>query len=139
MESLSVGDYMNKSPVTFTTDMPVVEAVERLLKVHQTGGPVLDENNRVIGFLSEQDCLAQMLASSYYNEQISLVKDIMRTEVLSIKPYTSVLELAQQMLLAKPKFYPVVDDDGFLLGSINRTAVLNAIDVQFKDGYTRHG
>ena len=139
MESLSVGDYMNKSPVTFTTNMPVVEAVERLLRVQQTGGPVLDENNRVIGFLSEQDCLAQMLASSYYNEQISLVKDIMRTEVLSIKPYTSVLELAQQMLLAKPKFYPVVDDDGYLLGSINRTAVLNAIDVQFKDGYTRRG
>ena len=139
MESLSVGDYMNKSPVTFTTNMPVVEAVERLLRVQQTGGPVLDENNRVIGFLSEQDCLAQMLASSYYNEQISLVKDIMRTEVLSIKPYTSVLELAQQMLLAKPKFYPVVDDDGYLLGSINRNAVLNAIDVQFKDGYTRRG
>ena len=138
MESLSVGDYMNKSPVTFTTDMPVVEAVERLLTVHQTGGPVLDENNMVIGFLSEQDCLAQMLASSYYNEQISLVKDIMRTEVLSIKPYMSVLELAQQMLLAKPKFYPVVDDDGFLLGSINRTAVLNAIDVQFKASYTHH-
>jgi predicted transcriptional regulator len=138
MESLSVGDYMNKHPVTFTTEMPVVEAVERLLGSHQTGGPVIDLKNKVVGFLSEQDCLAQMLASSYYNEQISLVKDIMRSEVLSIKPYMSVLELAQQMLKEKPKFYPVVDDDGYLLGSINRTAVLNAIDVQFKDGYTQH-
>jgi len=137
MESLSVGDYMNKHPVTFTVDMPVVEAVEKLLSVQQTGGPVLDGQKKVIGFLSEQDCLAQMVASSYYNEQISLVKDIMRTEVLSIKPYTSVLELAQQMLKEKPKFYPVVDDDGKLLGSINRTAVLNAIDIQFRDGYTR--
>ena len=63
----------------------------------------------------------------------------MRTEVLSIKPYTSVFELAQMMLGEKPKFYPVVDDDGYLLGSINRTAVLNAIDVHFKDGYKKVG
>jgi predicted transcriptional regulator len=138
MESLSVGDYMNKNPVTFTVDMPVVEAVEKLLSVKQTGGPVLDARKKVIGFLSEQDCLAQMVACSYYNQTVSLVKDIMRTEVLSIKPYMSVLELAQQMLIEKPKFYPVVDDDGKLVGSINRTAVLNAIDIQFKDAYTHH-
>jgi predicted transcriptional regulator len=138
MESLSVGDYMNKSPVTFTVDMPVVEAVEKLLSVQQTGGPVIDQRGTVIGFLSEQDCLSQMVASSYYNQQISLVKDIMQKEVLSIKPYMSVLELAQQMLIQKPKFYPVVDDDGRLLGSINRTAVLRAIDVQFKDAYSHH-
>jgi hypothetical protein len=43
------------------------------------------------------------------------------------------------MLGEKPKFYPVVDDDGYLLGSINRTAVLNAIDVHFKDGYKKVG
>ena len=95
---LKVGDYMNTHPVTFTIEMPVVEAVERLLSVHQTGGPVIDEYKKVIGFLSEQDCLKQMMASSYYQEQICLVKDIMRTEVLSIKPYTSVFELAQMML-----------------------------------------
>ena len=139
MESLKVGDYMNTHPVTFSCDMPVVEAVELLLKVHQTGGPVIDTHKKVIGFLSEQDCLKQMMASSYYQEQICLVKDIMRTEVLSIKPYSSVLELAQQMLGEKPKYYPVVDDDGYLLGSINRTAVLHAIDVHFKDAYKRVG
>jgi predicted transcriptional regulator len=139
VESLKVGDYMNTHPVTFTTEMPVVEAVERLLSVHQTGGPVIDEYKKVIGFLSEQDCLKQMMASSYYQEQICLVKDIMRTAVLSIKPYTSVFELAQVMLGEKPKFYPVVDDDGYLLGTINRTAVLNAIDVHFKDGYKKMG
>jgi predicted transcriptional regulator len=139
VESLKVGDYMNTHPVTFTTEMTVVEAVERLLAVHQTGGPVVDEHKKVIGFLSEQDCLSQMIQSSYYREQVARVKDIMRTEVLSIKPYTSVLELAQLMLGEKPKFYPVVDDDGYLLGSINRTAVLNAIDVQFKDGYKHTG
>ena len=135
MESLKVGDYMNQRPVTFSLDMTVAEAVEHLLQGKQSGGPVLDEYKKVVGFLSEQDCLAQMIESTYYREQVARVKDIMRTEVLSIKSYTSVLELAQKMMSEKPKVYPVVDDDGYLLGTINRTALLHAIDVQLHDGY----
>lgn len=135
MESLRVSDYMNHHPVTFKTEMPVAEAVERLLNTHQFGGPVLDENNKLVGFVSEQDCLKQMIESSYFREQVARVKDIMRTEVLTTKPYHSVLELAQQMLGEKPKIYPVLDDDGILLGIIGRTDILNAIDVQLRDGY----
>jgi CBS domain-containing protein len=135
VESLKVSDHMNQRPVTFTSNMTVAEAVERLLQTKQTGGPVIDTHNKVIGFLSEQDCLVQMIESSYYREQVAHVKDIMKTEVLAIKPYTSVIDLAQKMMTEKPKVYPVVDDDGYLLGTINRSALLHAIDLQLRDGY----
>lgn len=137
MESLRVNDYMNKHPVTFKLEMPVAEAVELLVNNHQTGGPVVDDTNKVVGFLSEQDLLERMIESSYYREQVARVKDIMKSEVLTVKSYASVLDVAQQMLKEKPKVYPVVDDDGFLLGSIGRSQVLKAIDVQFIDGYKR--
>jgi CBS-domain-containing membrane protein len=126
---------MNRHPVTFTVEMPVAEAVERLLAGHQTGGPVMDSKKKLVGFLSEQDCLTQMIESSYYRQQVARVKDIMQTEVLSVTSYSSILELAQRMLTAKPKVYPVVDDDGYLLGSICRSDVLRAIDVQLQAGY----
>lgn len=135
MESLKVGDYMSQRPVTFTTEMPVAEAVEKLLHSHQTGGPVVNEKRELVGFLSEQDCLRQMIESSYYREQVARVKDIMVTDVLAVKPYSSVLEVAQKMITERPKVYPVVDDDGVLLGSISRAQILNAIDVQLQDGY----
>lgn len=135
MESLKVNDHMNHRPVTFTSNMPVAEAVKRLLQTKQTGGPVVDQQNKVIGFLSEQDCLVQMIESSYYREQVAHVKDIMKTEVLAVKSYTSVLEVAQKMITAKPRVYPVVDDDGYLLGTINRSALLNALDLHLHDGY----
>lgn len=139
MESLQVSDYMSQRPVTFSTEMPVAEAVEKLLHSHQTGGPVVDEKRQLVGFLSEQDCLKQMIESSYYREQVARVKDIMVKDALSVKPYASVLEVAQQMISEKPKVYPVVDDDGVLLGSISRAQVLNAIDVQLQDGYKHAG
>ena len=139
MESLQVKDYMSQRPVTFTTEMPVAEAVEKLLHSHQTGGPVVNEKRELVGFLSEQDCLRQMIESSYYREQVARVVDIMVKDVLAVKPYSSVLEVAQKMISEKPKVYPVVDDDGVLLGSISRAQVLNAIDVQLQDGYKNTG
>ncbi|MCC2604388.1 CBS domain-containing protein [Planctobacterium marinum] len=139
MESLQVCDYMSRRPVTFTTEMPVAEAVEKLLHSHQTGGPVVNEKKQLVGFLSEQDCLRQMIESSYYREQVARVKDIMMKDVLSLKPYASVLEVAQKMISEKPKVYPVVDDDGVLLGSISRAQILNAIDIQLRDGYKHAG
>ena len=77
MESLLVSDYMNTHPVKLNGDMTVAEAVEALLACGQSGGPVIDIKGKVIGFLSEQDCIAQMIASSYYREQICRVAEIM--------------------------------------------------------------
>jgi len=128
MESLQVKDYMNSYPVTFTPDMVLEEASLRFLKTKQIGGPVVDDKHRLVGFLSESDVLKQMLETGYYNEHIADVSDLMRKEVLSVKPYDSIVELAQQMLGHKPKVYPVVDDDGNLLGTICRNDVLQAID-----------
>ncbi len=34
-----------------------------------------------------------------------------------------------------PTKLSVNDDDGYLLGTINRSALLNAIDLQLRDGY----
>ncbi len=135
MESLQVSDYMNTHPVNIGLEMPVAEAVELLLESHQSGGPVVDRKGKVVGFLSEQDCIAKMIASCYYREQICRVSEIMKTPVISVKPYMSVLELAQKLLKEKPRVYPVVDDDGVLLGTINRTQVLKAIDMQLRSGY----
>jgi predicted transcriptional regulator len=132
MESIKIEKYMNHYPVTFTADMAIEEASLRFLKTKQIGGPVIDDDGRLIGFLSESDVLAKMLETIYYNEHIADVADLMRTEVLSMKPYDSIIELGQQMLKNKPKVYPVIDDDGNLLGTICRNDVLQAIDSHMR-------
>ncbi|SEK87392.1 CBS domain-containing protein [Colwellia chukchiensis] len=135
MESLQVQDYMDHYPVTFTPEMVVEEAALRFLKTKQIGGPVIDQSNRLIGFLSESDVLAKMIETIYYNEHIADVNDLMRKEVLTVKPYDSIIELGQQMLKNKPKVYPVVDDGGNLVGTICRNDVLRAIDLHLRSGF----
>ena len=128
MESIQVKEFMNHYPVTFTPEMVIEEASFRLLKTKQLGGPVVDNTKKLIGYLSESDLLKNMLASSYHREHIANVADIMQCDVLSVKPYDSIVDIARQMLDDKPKIYPVVDDDGMLLGTISRNDVLQAVD-----------
>lgn len=135
MRTLSVSDFMTKRAITFSVDMNIAEAVERILEVNQSGGPVLDEHGKVVGFLSEQDCITQMIESTYYREQVARVGDIMSTEVLTVKPYTTVLEVAQKMALKRPRIYPVVDDDGMLVGTIHRHQIMKAIDMHLHESY----
>ncbi|MFQ3264907.1 MAG: CBS domain-containing protein [Colwellia sp.] len=126
MQSLKIQENMNHYPLTFTESMSVEEASLRFLKTKQIGGPVIDQNYKVLGFISEGDVLKKMLETLYFNENVASVKDIMRKEVLSVKPYDSIIELGQTMIRDKPKVYPVIDDDGNLLGTISRNEVLQA-------------
>ena len=61
MQSLKIQEYMNHYPVTFTESMSVEEASLRFLKTKQIGGPVIDQNYKVLGFISEGDVLKKML------------------------------------------------------------------------------
>lgn len=135
MQSLLVKDYLNPHPVTFKSEMAIEEASELITKTNELGGPVLSANGEVVGFLSESDILATMLETGYYSEHVSSVEQLMRTEVLSLKPYDSIVEVAQLMLEAKPKVYPVIDDDGTLCGTICRNDVLKAIDQHIRSSF----
>ncbi|MDN7124214.1 CBS domain-containing protein [Pseudidiomarina terrestris] len=139
MQSMKVVEFMNRNPAVFTADMPIEAVVERLLKSRQRGGPVVDDERRVIGFISEQDCLAAMLRDTYHKEQSANVSDCMFSgEVLCVFAGDSITDVAQRMDLRKPKIYPVLDDDNRqLVGLITRTDVLAAIDGYFRDSYRR--
>ena len=135
MQSLLVKDYLNAHPVTFDPTMAIEEASEKIIKTKELGGPVVNAQGRLVGFLSESDLLSKMLETGYYNERVSSVEQLMHKDVLSVKPYSSIVELAQMMLQAKPKVYPVVDDNGGLLGTISRNDVLAAIDYHIRASF----
>ncbi len=137
MESLQVCDYMNHHPVKLTKNMPVAEAVERLLQRQQSGGPVLDEAGKLCGFLSEQDCIKAKVESTYYREQVCRVGEIMHSPVMTVSDTMSILEVAEKLLIEKPKMYPVVDADGILVGCISRSQILAAIDKQLHAEYPK--
>lgn len=130
MSNLQISHYMSGKGISFKKEMTVEKAVEKLLDSKYIGGPVLDDIGRVIGWLSEQDCLAKMIEASYYCSLVALVGDIMKYEGLTVKADMSIVDLAQQMLKSKPKIYPVVDDEGMFLGLVTRKNILKGMSDQ---------
>ncbi|MBE1275810.1 CBS domain-containing protein [Enterovibrio baiacu] len=132
MESIKVKDYMNKRPVTFKASMTLSIALEKMLKADQTGGPVVDDNHHVVGFLSEQDMIHKLLKVGYYCQDTNTVDDCMHKAVETVTPEDSIIRLAEQMLPGKPKVYPVVEH-GRLVGIMSRRDILKAIATQIDD------
>lgn len=130
MSNLAVSHYMIGKSLSFKKEMSIQTAVEILLKNAQFGGPVIDEAGRVIGWLSEQDCLAKMLEASYHCELVALVEDVMVKKAVTVRKETSIVDVAQLMLGLAPKIYPVVDEDGYYIGLISRKKVLAGMTKQ---------
>ncbi|MBM4876610.1 CBS domain-containing protein [Vibrio parahaemolyticus] len=133
MHSLKVKDYMTLQAVTFTKDMPLTAALNKVMQSVTLGGPVIDENEKVVGFLSEQDLLDKLVKASYHCQDTHTVQECMHEDVLSVSPEMSVIELADMMKVGKPKMYPVVDDRGKLVGIITRRDVLRAIGMTLNE------
>ncbi len=133
MESIKVSDYIDTRPVTFKPSSSLSVALEKLLKSHQTGGPVIDDTNHVVGFLSEQDMIHKLLKVGYHCQESHSVEDCMHKQVEVVRGDDSIIRLAEIMLPGKPKVYPVVDDEERLIGVISRHDILRAIAAQIDD------
>ena len=136
MHSILVADFMNHQPYVVTENTNVREAVEFLLKKKIIGVPVVNSDNQLVGYLSEQDCIEEMLNDAFYCEEPAAVSKVMQQEVLSVTPSTTIVELAQTIIKNKPKNYPVIDNNK-LVGLISRTDVLKALIDNDNDCYLR--
>ena len=122
---------MSRLTHSLSPQLGLAEALDRLHQADSSGLPVLDDQKRLIGFLSEQDCIPSLLTGSYHCDSRTRVEDLMSRTPLFVSPDDSILDLARQMTGAKPKVYPVLEG-GKVVGIINRRQVMQALNAQMK-------
>ncbi len=121
---IAAQDIMSKSLVTLHPEMDMIEAMFLLLKHRVSGATVVDEEWRVVGVLSEKDCL-RMFANGAYNKSPSgHVRDYMSTDVTTIEPSTDLFTIADIFLKNSFRRLPVIEN-GKLIGQISRRDVLD--------------
>jgi CBS domain-containing protein len=116
---------------TLNPETQILDAVDFLLEKHVTGAPVVDGQNRVVGILSEKDCLNLLAAGSDADVPQGNVADFMTTEVLTIPPGMNVYFCAGLFMNTPIRRFPVVDD-GKLVGAITRFDILRAIQKNLR-------
>lgn len=145
-EGVPVSHVMIEDPFTCTADATISEVVRILAENGVSSLPVVDDNNHVVGFISDGDIMGAIAqhrahtiftgddASMLYFDDQSLeqridglkdrsVMDFATRKVVCARPDQSIARVAA--LLAKKKFkkLPVVDDEGKLVGVVRRSAI----------------
>ncbi len=124
MEPIKVSDCMSKQFVSFRPSMTVPDAATLLVQNELLGGPVVDAEGRLVGWISEQDCIGVVSQAIYYSESVATVAEIMRTDVLTAELDASALDLAKEMQNNKPKVYPIVNAANKVVGVVSRRKIL---------------
>ena len=127
-----VRDYMDKVVPTLSPETDILEAVAFLLAKHVTGAPVLDDAGKVIGILTEKDCLRLLSTGVDQDMPRGIVREYMTKDVVSVPSHMNVYFLAGMFLTASYRRLPVIDD-GKLVGAITRFDVLRVIQANLKN------
>ena len=123
---LLVRDYMRKKALSFDVLDDVADIAATFVEHELGGAPVIGVDDVILGFVSEQDCIKEMLNTAFHCELTATAVDIMRSEVLTVDVNMEISVLAEQMSGNKPKMYPVIENSKFV-GLITRSDVLRAL------------
>jgi len=126
-EKVKVSDFMSDKLVTFHPEQFVVDAIQTLLHHNISGGPVVNDENELIGMLSEGDCLKEISDCRYHNYPMEKVKvkDHMIKKVQTIDGNMNILDAANVFLNSRHRRFPIVEN-GKLVGIISQRDVLRA-------------
>jgi CBS domain-containing protein len=115
MSLFTAGDVMTRDVITVRPDTPVEEVVD-LFEEHKISGlPVVDDQKRLLGVITEYDLL-QCISTLKLG---GIVAEWMTTEVTSVGLGVPLVELAKTFLSTRVRRLPVVAD-GRLMGIISR-------------------
>jgi CBS domain-containing protein len=142
-----VRDVMTTDVVVAAPDTPLAELIQRMLIWGVGGLPVVGEDRRVVGVVTEADLVARRGFDAAPRRLLSIVDDtlharhnrwclkaaglvaeeIMTVPAQTVHPDTDLRRAASLMITLAIKQLPVVDDDGRLVGIIAQRDILRLL------------
>ncbi|MBT3197443.1 MAG: CBS domain-containing protein [Gammaproteobacteria bacterium] len=139
-----VKDIMSRHVRSVKSDTPMREVVSAMTLYRVSGLPVLDEEDKLVGFIAEKDVLHHLFPSleetmnlgrtidfeemeTGYSAVVNLlVSDLMTTGVIGVTEDMPILKATSLMVRHRFRRIPVVDGD-FLVGMMSLGDVHKAI------------
>ena len=137
--NVTVKDVMSTHVIAVRQGAPYKEMAAMLHEQRVSAFPVIDEDSKVIGVVSEADLLTkealegtvprtlQSLTRQSVRTRVNAVTaaDLMTKPAVTIGPGESVTHAARLMFDRRVKRLPVTSDDGTLIGIVTRSDVLS--------------
>ena len=137
-----VKNYMTTKVISVKPEMDVCRAIELLLDHRISGAPVVNDENELVGILSEKDCIQIMANESFHDVPCGSVSDYMTEPCKTLHPNDDIYTAVDMFLHSTYRRSPVLEDHK-LVGVISRRDILKAIqkatgnlkEDEYKTGY----
>ena len=125
--NLLVRDIMCQNLIIFHPEQSIHEVMRKFVKYRISGGPVVNVAGKLIGVISEADCMKEISDSRYFNMPIldKSVQNFMTKTVDTIDASKSIFEAASLFHKSSRRRYPVLEK-GKLVGQLSRKDVVLA-------------
>jgi CBS domain-containing protein len=122
-----VKDIMTTNLILFTIDQSIHEVVNFFIKNKISGGPVVDDLGKLIGVISEADCMKEISDSRYFNMPIldKTVGHFMTKKVETLPASMTLFDAASKFHDTSRRRFPVLEN-GKLVGQISRKDIVIA-------------
>lgn len=126
-KSLLVRDYMSSNLITFSKHQSILEVMRILIRKKISGGPVVDDLSRLVGVISEADCIKHLSEGKCFNQPFfdRKVGDTM-TAVVDVIEADKTIFYAATLFHKTNRRRPPVLERGRLVGQISRQDVVKA-------------
>jgi CBS domain-containing protein len=111
-----VGEIMTRDVITARADTRVTDVVQLMSRHHITGLPVVDDENRLIGVVSESDIIGK---------GGDTVAEIMTQGSFTVTEDTSLGDAAEILLRRRIRRLPVVRGENELMGLLSRSDLID--------------
>lgn len=135
-----IENYMKKPPVTVRPETTIAEVKAILANKHFRHLPVVDENNRLLGMVTDRDLRSAYPSSVATGKQNkdeemkvsqSPVCEIMSWDVVFLSPYATLDDALILLDRQKVGALPVVDDDHKVIGIFSIRDLIRAYTILF--------
>lgn len=127
LKTVGLRDYMLSNPVKVNENDNLMDAMQTIIDNKISGVCVVNASGKLVGILSELDCLDAVLGATYNESGIGKVREYMTNDELIVAHLNeAIVDVAQDMLKRNHRRRPVLDG-GKLVGQITVRQLLKAV------------
>jgi len=149
-QSVKAHDIMTKQVFSVKKDTPLKEVAELMAEKSVSGIPVIEEDGKVAGIISEKDFLLHMCAGDKphfmavvaeflsgkgcvtFPVRLQKAEDIMTSPAIIVREDATVVEISNIFFEKNINRVPVTDREGKLLGIVSRADIVRALLITGK-------
>jgi CBS domain-containing protein len=120
----TVSEVMTKRVVSVSTSATIDDVFDLLLRHNVSGVPVVDDEGHLTAVVSEANLLRLLESPASPGAPLS---DLWTAEVIAVRPDDSLPDVIELFLEHQVRRFPVIDDDGTLIGVVSRRDVIRMI------------